>query len=239
MSFDFLLSFGAGALTTLSPCILPLLPIMVGGVMQKNRFAPALMAVGMTGTFVVAGLLLSQTGTLMGLERETVTLVASVIFVLIGLVLLVPWLQKKFTSMMQPVAQFSSAVGTKAENWGALGYILTGALLGLIWAPCSGPTLGVAFTLAAKDDSIIRATSLLTLFGVGASIPLLGVAYGAKNILASNRMKLLKGGKTGKYVLGTVMILLGVLTGFGFDKSLETALLSNLPDWWVNLSTLL
>jgi cytochrome c-type biogenesis protein len=64
---------------------------------------------------------------------------------------------------MQPVVQLSSSVGAKAESFGAVGFILTGAILELFWTPCSGPTLGVAFTLAAKDDSMLRASGLLAL----------------------------------------------------------------------------
>lgn len=239
MTFDYILSFTAGTLTTLSPCVLPLLPMMVGGAMQKNRWAPALMALGMTGTFVAAGLLLAQSGTFMGLERETVTYAASSLFVLVGLILIVPWLQSKFSALVQPVAQLSSSLGNRAERLGTIGYVLTGALLGLVWAPCSGPTLGVAFTLAAKDESIVRAAGLLTLFGVGSSLPMLVIAYGAKNLLASNRLKLLKGGKIGKLSLGVVMVILGVMTGLGFDKTLESTLVSLLPDWWLRLGTML
>jgi hypothetical protein len=85
----------------------------------------------------------------------------------------------------------------------------------------------------------MRASGLLALFGIGASIPLLAVAYGAKNLLTSNRIKLLKGGKAGKLILGGVMILLGVLTATGFDKTVEATLLSSLPEWWINLGTVL
>jgi cytochrome c biogenesis protein CcdA len=195
------------------------------------------MASGMIGAFVGAGMLLAQTGTVLGIERTTVTQLAAVIFVLTGAVLVIPKLHSSFNRIMLPVSELSSRLGAKAESLGAFGYVLAGALLGLIWAPCSGPTLGVAFTLAAKDESLMRAATLMSLFGLGSSIPILGVAYGAKNIFISKRRVLIKRGVGAKNLLGSMMILLGVLALTGTDKIVEEVILAHLPEWWLDLST--
>src|SRR5207244_241573 len=104
---------------------------------------------------------------------------------------------------------------------GLLGQFLLGALLGIVWTPCTGPALVAAVSLAARSESLMRAASIMLAFSAGAAIPVLLLAYGSRRALVRLGDALAKAGTWGKPLLGGVLVAIGVLTWTGADKIIE------------------
>jgi cytochrome c biogenesis protein CcdA len=230
-----LLSLAAGALTALSPCAFMALPLIVGSALQEGALAPAAVAAGMTASFTVVGLLLAATGSALGLGEESLRHGAAALMAVSGLVLLSERLSERAALAASPLASAAARLSRLSPVRGLCGQFLTGALLGAVWSPCSGPTLGAAVGLAAQAGGFWRAGILMAAFGAGASAPLLAVAYGARGGLP--RMTALRAGKFGKAAFGGVLVAAGLLVLAGWDRSLEAAVLGRLPAWWLDLTT--
>lgn len=232
------LSLAAGGLTTLSPCVLPMLPLVVGGAVQANRLAPLAMGVGMVTSFSLIGLLLGVLGPALGIDSESVRQFGGVMLVAFAAVMLIPWLDARFSAWMSPIAASANSAATGLDEKSLAGALLLGALLGLVWSPCSGPLLGAALTLVASEGGALRGATILGLFGVGAAIPLVAVAYASRSGFTRFRGAVL--GRIGiiKKVFGALIGLTGLAILSGADKWLEAWALDRLPDGWISLTTL-
>jgi cytochrome c biogenesis protein CcdA len=229
------LSFGAGLLTALSPCVLPALPIIVGSAASGRRHGPLAIAAGLAVALTVIGVALAATGSVAGLGERGVRRVAAVMLLAAGVALLSTRLQDTLSRFASPLASRAAVLSMKAGN-GLGGQFAIGALLGAVWSPCVGPTLGAAVGLAssAGAGSVLRATASMFAFGAGAALPLLATAYASRRMLAA-RSVLRSTGTTGKLVFGSVMVVMGGLVLSGFDKHVEAAVLAQLPPWWIDL----
>ena len=134
----------AGLLSTLSPCVLPLVPIVIGAAIGEHRLGPVALAAGLSLSFVVIGLFVATVGFAAGLDHVLFRSVAAVLLIMIGAVLLVPRLQMQFASAAGPVGNWMQAHADGLSNRGLGGQFVVGLLLGAVWTPCVGPTLGAA-----------------------------------------------------------------------------------------------
>ena len=214
-----LLSIGlallAGLLTVLSPCVLPILPIVVGRSLQAHRFAPVALVAGLIGGFALTGSLLGVTFSwftqLMGVLRG----VAIVLLLIMGVLALFPkWSYRVFSYL--PVNRWirhSEPVGLMGEFW-------LGAQLGLLWTPCAGSVLASILVLAAVQHQVLGAFVLLLVFGIGAGLPLLAIAYGgrflSKRLLSLRSRAGLLQRIGGAIVVGTAIAIL-----LGWDVQLQ------------------
>lgn len=230
-------SFIAGLLTSLSPCVLPVLPIIVGGALRENRWAPVAMASGMIAAFVVVGWSLAAFGGLGGMDSGTVRSFSALLLGIFGLVLLNQSLQDGVSKLFLPIARFSERAMNSPKLTGLGGQFAIGILLGALWSPCSGPTLGTAITLAAQEGGTAKSLAILLFFGIGAVLPMLLLAYGAQSIFKKNREKIFRGATAAKKTLGSILVLMSGLMLSGLDKVIEGHLLSILPNWMIDLST--
>ena len=112
-----------------------------------------------------------------------------------------------------------------------------GLLLGAIWSPCGGPTLGVALGLAAERGTALRAAALMALFGLGSAAPLVALAYGAREAFMKRRGELSLGASRAKLAFGVLLLTVGVLVLTGTDKLIETKLTEAMPGWLQDLTT--
>ncbi|MDE2276904.1 MAG: cytochrome c biogenesis protein CcdA, partial [Burkholderiales bacterium] len=140
------LSLAAGSLTTLSPCVFPLLPLVLGGALQKNRLAPVAMGAGMILSFAAIGMVLGALGPALGIDADTVRTAGAAMLIAFALVMLVPALGARFTQWMLPIATQAHAASARLDGGSLVGALLLGGVLGLVWSPCSGPLLGSALT---------------------------------------------------------------------------------------------
>lgn len=221
----------AGAFSTLSPCVLPLLPILLASALQQHRLAPLALAGGLAVSFTAVGLLLAGAGFALGLDQSVLRQTAAMIMAGFGLVLLVPALSRGFAAVAAPAAGHGGALLGRVSGDGLAGQFLLGLLLGAVWSPCTGPTLGAAVGLAGSRDTALQAAAVMGVFAVGAATPVLALAYG----LSSWKSRLGRLAQRGKPVLGGVLLAVGLAVLSGLDKMLETALVARMPDWLVAL----
>lgn len=231
------LSLAAGSLTTLSPCVFPMLPLVVGGALQGHRFAPLAMGLGMTGSFTGIGMLLGAAGPALGFDAETVRMAGAAMLIAFAMVMLVPKLSAVFTQWMMPIASSANAASARLDGGSLLGALALGAVLGLVWSPCSGPLLGSALTLVANEGGLARGGVILGLFGVGAAVPLVAAAYASRTGFVHARNWVLARIGRIQAAFALVLGLTGIAILTGADKWLEAQAVRLLPDAWVSLTT--
>ncbi|MGY8904755.1 MAG: cytochrome c biogenesis CcdA family protein [Burkholderiales bacterium] len=231
----------AGSLSTLSPCVFPLLPLVVGGATQASRFTPVWMATGMTLSFALGGMVLGTVGAQIGIDGDVLRIAGAYLMLLMAVVLWSQFLSNAFSQLVTPVANWGNQLSGHLQNRvpgnGALSSVLLGALLGMIWSPCSGPLLASALTLVASEGGALRGGVILGGFGLGAAVPLMLVAYASRNSMGRARGWLMSHGGQLKKVFAGVIGLCAVAVLLGLDKRLEAALVTVMPDWWVALTT--
>src|SRR5436309_8304674 len=231
------LAFLAGVLSTLSPCVLPLLPIVLGAAVSAHRAGPVALAAGLALSFVIVGLFVATIGFSIGLDAGAFRVVAAIILVAIGLVLLVPRFQAQFALAAGPVSQWTEQRFGGFSGNGLGGQFGVGVLLGAVWSPCVGPTLGAASLLAAQGSDLGYVAITMLMFGLGAALPLLLLGLLSRETLLRWRERLRTAGKTGKIAMGFILIAVGFLVISGLDKAIETVLVDLSPDWLTELTT--
>lgn len=227
----------AGSLSTLNPCVFPLLPLVLSGALQNNRLAPVALGMGMASSFAVLGVFLGTLGAELGLDADTFRTVGGVLLLLLAMVMLVPALNERFTLMMTPLSTGAQSVSSRFSGATLGSAFLLGSVLGLVWSPCSGPLLISALTLVASEGGGMRGGLILGAFGLGAAIPLVGVAYASRAGFMKARDWLLQHINAIKKVFAALLALMGVGILTGYDKLVEAWVLRMLPDWWVKLTT--
>jgi cytochrome c-type biogenesis protein len=231
------LAFLAGVLSVLSPCVLPLLPIVLGTAQSEHRLGPAALAAGLAISFTAIGLFVATIGFAIGLDTDVFRILSAILLITVGVVLLVPRLQEQFAVAAGPVgAWVDDRFGgfTATSLWGQFGL---GLLLGAVWAPCVGPTLGAASLLAAKGEDLGQVALTMLIFGIGAALPLMLLGFASREAMQRWRGRMAEAGKGGKMLLGALLVAIGLLIATGADKRLETFLVDASPDWLTNLTT--
>ncbi len=148
------LAFLAGILSILSPCVLPLLPLVLGAAASQHRFGPALLALGVAISFVAIGLFVATIGFAIGLDGSVFRFGSAILMILVGIVLVAPPLQERFSAAAGPLSDKIDSAFRGYPAAGALGQFGLGLVLGAVWSPCVGPTLGAASVLAARGENL-------------------------------------------------------------------------------------
>ena len=226
------LSFTAGALTVLSPCVLPLALIAMTSALQRHRFGPVALAAGLAVSSTALGLLFAMLG--FAIDRDVVRLVAAVILVVLGLVLVSLRAQGAFASLLAPITEGAGRLLARTPRGGVAGQFLVGALLGAIWSPCAGPTLAAAITLAAQRASVPSAAAVIATFSLGAAVPLVALAYASRETLGRRAESV---ARIARPLTGVALVVVGVLTLSGGDRMIETRLVDVMPGWLMDLTT--
>ena len=231
------LAFLAGVLSILSPCVLPLLPIVLGTATSEHRYAPAALAAGLAISFVVIGIFVATIGFAIGLDTGVFRAVSAILLIGIGLLLLVPRLGAQVAAAGGPVSNWMEGQFGGFAATGLWGQFALGLLLGAVWSPCVGPTLGAASLLAAKGENLAQVSLTMIAFGVGAALPLILLGLLSREAFMRWRGRLMEAGKGGKALLGGLLVAIGLLIATGLDKRLETVLVDASPAWLTRLTT--
>ncbi len=226
----------AGILTLINPCVLPLLPIIIASSLQKSRFGPVAMAVGLVISFTTFGIGVTAFGHLVGLDEYVLNRIAAVLMILFGIMLLIPKAGGLLTSAAAPLANNANQHIDGLQDSGLLGQGLIGVLLGAVWSPCIGPTLGGAIGLAASGENLLQAAVTMLFFGLGVSTILLALAYGSRELLASRQEKLKRWMPWAKPIMGVVLLLVGLALFFHLQRYIEMWMLDVMPVWLQDLS---
>lgn len=230
-------SFLAGAASILSPCVLPILPILIASALSKHRLGTAALALGLALSFTVVGIFISTLGASIGLGTETLRRVAATLMVLFGVVMLSQRLQLAFATISARIGSSGQHALASIKGEGLPSQFAIGLLLGLVWSPCVGPTLGAASTLAAQGRDLGQIALLMLVFGLGAGLPLLLLGGLSHATMMRIRGSLSSFGHAAKALMGGLFVILGTLILTGFDRKLEALLLSISPDWLTRLTT--
>jgi cytochrome c-type biogenesis protein len=231
------LGLAAGALSTLSPCVLPLIPLLVASALNAHRWGAFALGIGLALSFTIVGIFVATVGAAVGLDPDTFRTVGAAILGAFGLILLVPHLQNLFMRSTGALSNSGNQLLARVTFEGLTGQFIVGLLLGVVWSPCVGPTLGAATTLASEGKDLGQIGLLMLLFGIGAAAPLVLLGSLSRTSLMKVRGRLLAAGKVGRQLLGVVFLTLGILIATGLDKSLETWVLNQTPDWLTALTT--
>jgi len=230
-------AFLAGLLSILSPCVLPLVPIVLGAAASEHRFGPAALAGGVTASFVAIGLFVATFGFSIGLDGDRFRAVGAVLMIGVGAVLALPTLQAKLAVLGGPISNWAEAAIRGTPSHGVSGQMGIGLLLGAVWSPCVGPTLGAASVLAAQGRSLPQVAWTMLVFGLGAATPLTLLGLMSRPVLMRWRGRMLDGGKATKIALGLSLAFFGVLILSGSDRNVETWLVDQSPAWLTKLTT--
>lgn len=231
------LAFLAGLLSTLSPCVLPLLPIVLGAAVSEHRLGPLALAGGLALSFVAIGLFLATAGFGLGLSSDLFRYVSAVFMMAFGAAMVSARLAARVATAGGSIGNLLDRKFGSSARGGLGGQFATGALLGAVWSPCVGPTLGAASILAAQGKDLAAVASTMAIFGLGAAIPLALLGMASREAILAARGKLARIVEIGKPLLGIVFIAIGLSIVIGWDHKLEAMLVEASPDWLTSLTT--
>lgn len=233
---EYVLGYAAGLLTLINPCVLPILPIVLATALQAGRLGPLAVAGGMSLSFVSLGLLVSAIGPTFGITEDTVVSASALVMVAFGVVLLVPRFSESFATATAGVAAKADA-GIEAQDQSSLaGQFVAGMLLGAVWSPCIGPTLGGAISLASQGESLMHAGLVMTSFAFGVSTIILGLGYGARSVIQKRQAWMRRLAGTARPIMGAVFVAVGLALYFKLHHVIETWAIQTLPPWLLDLS---
>ena len=219
------LALVAGVVTIAAPCILPMLPIILGSsVGQAGRTRPLFIALGFIAAFSAVALIFGIFSSALALSQNTLRDAAIVLLTTFGVLMIWPRPFEWISMHLSGVLNRASAAGDRAGSGNAGGFVL-GLTLGVVWTPCAGPVLGSILTLVATDQHLAHAAVLLLFYAIGAGIPMLAIAYGGQ--YASSRVRgFVRYSRRLQQGFGVVIVLTGAAMYWQYD-TLFTAWLSN------------
>lgn len=165
------LSFGAGLASVASPCVLPVLPIIVAGRPDEARSRPAFIVAGIALAFIAMGVASSLFGGAIGPALPFLEKATGVLVIVFGLLLLADVNLFKRLTWLQ---------GIQVKGSGRWSGLLLGASLGLVWIPCVGPMLSSVLAMVAADGTLLAGVVLLFIYSLGFAVPMLAVGYGSQ-----------------------------------------------------------
>ena len=231
------LSFVAGTLSTLSPCVLPLIPILFASALAAHRLGPLALATGLSVSYAAIGIFLAELGASLGLDDQLLHRGGAVLLIVFGVAMISGRASERFAHGVAPIAAKAQTWLQKFKGDTVPAQFAIGLLLGAVWAPCVGPTLGAATTLASQGQHLGSIALLMATFGLGAGLPLLMLGMLSRASVARLRGRFSTFGKSGRMLLGALFTGFGILILTGLDRSVETTLLSLSPNWLTALTT--
>jgi len=227
-----LFAFLAGIVTILSPCILPILPIVLSGSLSGGKRRPLGVIVGFIISFTFFAIFSFLIADALGFSTEILRLIAVVMLIIFGLMILIP----SFQLMFERLSARLSFIGQGTQKTGFTGGFGIGLTLGLIWTPCVGPILASVLTLAATSQITLQLVIITLAYSIGTAIPLFFIAYGGKKALTTlpflkrNAVKIQK-------AFGVLIILTALMIYFSIDRKFQTFILQVFPQYGSGLTS--
>jgi cytochrome c biogenesis protein CcdA/thiol-disulfide isomerase/thioredoxin len=228
-----LFAFLAGIVTVLSPCILPVLPIVLSGSVGAGKRRPLGIVAGFIVSFTFFTLFLTALVSRLGISAEGLRFFSIVVITLFGLSLLLPRLQVLLEKLFSKLSQFTP----NQQQDGYYGGFLLGISLGLLWTPCVGPILASVISLALIGSVNSQAFLITLAYALGTGLPMLAITYGGRNLLNKTPWLTRHLGRI-QQAFGVIMILTAAAIYFNLDRSFQTWLLDRLPGYGAGLTQL-
>jgi cytochrome c biogenesis protein CcdA/thiol-disulfide isomerase/thioredoxin len=245
MAILILFAFVGGIVTILSPCILPILPVILSGGIGGNKSRPLGIVSGFIASFTLFTLTLSFVVRATGISADALRYLAVGLIVLFGLVLVLPPLHKWFEIAASRIAD--RAAKTKSSGEGAqspergmpgfLGGLAVGSGLGLVWTPCVGPIMASVISLALTENIDGGAILITLAYSTGTAIPMLGIMFGGRALLQKIPL-LLRNTEKMQKAFGILVILTGIAIGFGWDRRVQASILRVVPAYGAGLTAI-
>lgn len=222
------LAFIAGVVTVVSPCVLPLLPVILASSTLEGRSRPVGLIIGFAVFFTGITLLLSILVRQFSIPPDIHRATSAIIFIGLGVILTIPALKSRFEfATSHLIARFAYG-GGKSSGFG--GGLITGAGLGLAWTPCVGPIMASVITLALNQQTTISSAMTAFAFSLGTALPMgLVVLFGSRLYNSVGFLK--KHSARIQQIMGALILLVGLSIWFGFDRTIQVALIQIFPDW--------
>lgn len=236
---ELIFAYLAGLLTLINPCVLPVLPIVLVTALNANRYGPVALAAGMSVSFVAFGMFVTAFGSAVGLTQELLSQIGAGLMILFGIVLIVPAFARSFEMATAGVAAGADAHLDHVDAGDLRGQFIGGLLLGAVWSPCIGPTLGGAIALASQGESLGYATLIMLAFALGVSTLIIGLGMGAREAIRT-RARALRGlAERSKPILGATFLVVGLMLFFNVHHIIDAWAIQVLPIWLQDLSVAL
>jgi cytochrome c-type biogenesis protein len=194
-------AFFAGLVSVLSPCILPVIPAVFAYSTEKGKFRPLAIVLGLSISFTSMGIITSIFGAKLTPYLGYLNIFAEILLITMGIALLFD------LNIFNVFGNFSSLANPKRE--GLFGGLLLGLSLGVVWLPCVGKVLGAILTMVAISGNVAYGASMLFIYSIGFSIPMLFVAYSAS--FSSSKIR-----EVSKYGSQLKKIAALIILGVGF-----------------------
>ncbi|PIQ79081.1 hypothetical protein COV81_03295 [Candidatus Peregrinibacteria bacterium CG11_big_fil_rev_8_21_14_0_20_41_10] len=229
------IAFAAGIITILSPCVLPVLPIVLTGATIDDKKYPFGVVTGFIISFTVFTLFLTTLVNLTGISANAIRYISIIVVALFGLVLLIPKLHTFFElTVSKLVAKSSTGNGAKSRT-GFVSGIFVGISMGLIWTPCVGPILGSVIALALSGSVNGFAFVITLAYALGTAIPMFGIMYGGRALLKKVPWLLANLGHIQK-VFGVLLLIVALGLLLNWDRSFQTFITAKFPSYGAGLT---
>jgi len=236
---ELIFAYAAGLLTLINPCVLPVLPIVLVSALNASKAGPVALAAGMSLSFVVFGVLVTAFGASIGLTQDRLAHIGALMMVAFGVVMIVPMFSRRFQTATAGLAAGADARIDTLQTQSLQGQFMGGLLLGVVWSPCIGPTLGGAIALASQGKNLGYVTLIMVFFALGVSTLILALGLGARQTIRSRAQLLRRLAEKSRVLIGVTFIVVGAALYFKFHHVLEGWLVQIMPFWLQDLSVAL
>lgn len=223
-------AFLSGIITILSPCILPVLPIVLSGSIG-GKSKPIGVVTGFIASFSLFTLILSSIVQVLSISPNTLRFLALIIIITFGIILVIPKLQLYF----EMLASRFIKVKNKSQKSGFFGGFMVGTSLGIIWTPCVGPIMASVISLAISQQVDGGAILIILAYSLGTSIPMFGIMIGSRKLL-NKFPKVVENTGRIQRIFGVVMIAAGLSIGFGLDRQFQAYILEKFPNYGTKIT---
>ncbi len=227
MDLSIPIAFAAGVVTVGSPCVLPLLPVILASSAQSGRLRPWGVLAGFALCFSAVTLALASIVNALGIQPDIVRTISAAILIICGIVLIVPRLGSVFERSTGSLATLGAAAPA-GDGFG--GGFVVGAGLGLAWTPCVGPVMASVLTLAMNQQVSLNAILITLAFSLGTALPMVAIIFGGRAVL--KRLSFFQANGDGiKKVFGALLVVVGIFLLTGFDRTIQLWLFDLFPGW--------
>lgn len=233
-------SFLAGLVTILSPCILPILPLVLSGSVTGGKKRPFGVVAGFVLSFSFFTLFLTSIVKSFGVSPNILRNVAVAIVLIFGISLIIPKFQALLEQLFVKFSRFAPkgrAEGSEQGGTGFGGGFMVGLGIGLVWTPCVGPILASVISLALTGTVTSTSFFIVLSYALGTSIPMFAIVYGGRQLLdklpwlTRNTLNIQKG-------FGFLMILTAIAIFFNLDRNFQSFVLDKFPNYGKGLTSI-
>ncbi len=194
-------SFLAGLVSVLSPCILPLLPVILGYSAGNGRMRPFAIVMGLSISFTLMGIMASVFGAVLQPYMEIVRLLIRSMVILFGISMLID------INIFSGLSRYTGKVHVGSTS--VLGGLVLGMSLGVVWMPCVGPVLGTILAAVTLKQDMYYGALLLFIYSIGFAVPMLLIAYTA-NISSARLSRIARYERSIKILSGVLLVIAGL-----------------------------